>query len=394
MFRPDTLAHTALLAFLISFGPLSVDLYLPSMPEIGRALAATPGAVQLTISLYLVGFAIGQIVYGPVSDRVGRRPILIVAFLLYCAATVVCAVAPTIEVLIAARMAQALGVSGSLVVVRAVVRDLYEGARAGQQLSMMGMMMGFMPIIAPLVGGVLLTWFGWRAGFLFQFAVGALAAFLVWRFIPETYSPKKVAIRAVLANYRLIAASPVFLANLAIGALAYSGLFAWIAGSSFVMQGIAGLSPMQYAVSYAVSCVGFMVGGAIATRLVLRLGLDRTAGIGAASLALAGLGMTAGTAAGAMLPITLTLSMDFYLCGLGLLLPQTVAAAMMPFPKQAGTASSLIGFAQQCAGAIMGTLIGSTLGATAWPMTIGVAIAGTGALVLWVVTRGLRTRAD
>lgn len=391
MFRPDTLAHTALLAFLTSFGPLSVDLFLPSMPQIGETLRASPGAVQLTISLYLAGYAVGQIVYGPLSDRFGRRPVLLVSYVSFCAATMVCTLAPTIEVLIAARVAQALGVSGSLVVVRAIVRDLYEGALAGQKLSMMSMMMGFMPIVAPLIGGALLTAFGWRAGFLFQCAIGALAGILVWRFIPETHAPARIAVPAIVANYRLIAGSPMFLANLAIGSLAYSGLFAWIAGSSFVIQDITGLTPMQYAYCYAASCVGFMLGGMIATRLVMRLGLDRTAGVGAAALALAGTGMIAATAAaGVLLPLALTVSMGFYLCGLGLLLSQTVAAAMMPFPRQAGTASSLIGFAQQCAGAIMGALMSRTLETTAWPMTIGVAIAGGGALMLWLATRRLR----
>jgi DHA1 family bicyclomycin/chloramphenicol resistance-like MFS transporter len=178
MLRPDTLALTALLAFLTSFGPLSVDLYLPSMPAIAAALAAPPAHVQLTISLYLVGFAIGQVVHGPISDRIGRKPIILLSFVLYCVATLICLVSTSITVLIAGRFLQALGVSGSIVAVRAVVRDLYEGVRAGRQLSSMGVLMGFAPIIAPLTGGVLQTAFGWRAGFVFLIAVGALAGYL------------------------------------------------------------------------------------------------------------------------------------------------------------------------------------------------------------------------
>lgn len=187
MLRPDTFALTALLAFLTSFGPMSVDLYVPSMPAIAVALAAPPAHVQLTISLYLVGLAIGQIIYGPISDRFGRKPIIVLSFALYCAATLICLTSTSIAMLVAGRFLQALGVSGSIVVVRAVVRDLYEGARAGHQLSSMGMLMGFAPIIAPLTGGTLQTAFGWRAGFVFLIAIGALAGFLAWRFLPETH---------------------------------------------------------------------------------------------------------------------------------------------------------------------------------------------------------------
>src|SRR5262245_43079524 len=167
MLRPDTFVLTALLAFLTSFGPLSVDLYLPSMPAIAAALAAPPAHVQLTISLYLVGFALGQIVHGPLSDRIGRKPVIILSFAVYCAATLVCLLSTSIAVLVAGRFLQALGVAGSVVAVRAVVRDMYEGAHAGRQLSSMGMLMGFAPIMAPLVGGALQTAFGWRAGFVF-----------------------------------------------------------------------------------------------------------------------------------------------------------------------------------------------------------------------------------
>src|SRR5262249_20058069 len=177
MLRPDTFALTALLAFLTSFGPLSVDLYLPSMPAIAEALAAPPAHVQLTISLYLVGFAIGQIVYGPLSDRVGRKPIIVVSFTLYCGDTLICFMPCSIAVLVGGRFLQALGGSGSIVVVRALVRDMYEGAHAGRQLSSMGMLMGVAPIAAPLIGGALQRAFGWRAGFVFLICVGALAGF-------------------------------------------------------------------------------------------------------------------------------------------------------------------------------------------------------------------------
>jgi MFS transporter, DHA1 family, multidrug resistance protein len=390
MLRPDTFALTALLAFLTSFGPLSVDLYLPSMPAIAAALAAPPAHVQLTISLYLVGFAIGQIVYGPVSDRIGRKPIIVLSFVLYCAATLVCLASTSIAMLVAGRFLQALGVSGSVVVVRAVVRDLYEGARAGHQLSAMGMLMGFAPIIAPLTGGTLQTAFGWRAGFVFLIAIGALAGFLAWHFLPETHQARAApSLAGLLRNYARIARHRVFVANMAVGCVAYGGLFAWIAGSPFVLQFVFGFSPLAYAVAYATSCLGFVLGSTLATRLVLRLGLDRTAGLGAFACAVAAIGMLIAAIGFFPEPILIG-SMAFYLGGLGLLQSQTVAAALTPFPNDAGTASALIGFLQQCAGAIVGGIVGTLTGASVWPMSLAVAITGGGALTLWITTRRAR----
>jgi DHA1 family bicyclomycin/chloramphenicol resistance-like MFS transporter len=390
MLRPDTFALTALLAFLTSFGPLSVDLYLPSMPAIAAALAAPPAHVQLTISLYLVGFGIGQIAYGPISDRLGRKPIIVLSFVLYCAATLVCLTSTSIAMLVAGRFLQALGVSGSVVVVRAVVRDLYEGARAGRQLSSMGMLMGFAPIIAPLTGGTLQTAFGWRAGFVFLIAIGGLAGFLAWRFLPETHQVRAApSFTGLLRTYARVATHRVFLANMAVGCIAYGGLFAWIAGSPFVLQFVFGFSPFAYAVGYATSCLGFILGSTLATRLVLRLGLDRTAGLGALACAVAAVGMLVAATGFFPEPILIG-AMALYLGGLGLLQSQTVAAALTPFANDAGTASALIGFLQQCAGAFVGAIVGTLTGSSAWPMSLAVAITGAGTLALWITTRKAR----
>jgi DHA1 family bicyclomycin/chloramphenicol resistance-like MFS transporter len=391
--QPGTFALTALLGFLTSFGPLSVDLYLPSLPEVGRALGASEPRVQLTISLYLIGYAIGQMGYGPISDRFGRKPVILAAVLIYAAGTVICLASQAIEHLILGRIAQALGASGALIVTRAVVRDLYEGARAGHQLSIMGVIMGVAPIVAPIVGAVLLTLSGWRAGFVFQLGIGCIAALLVWRFLGETHRPSFTALGIIVANYRKVAVHPVFLANMVIGSLAYSGLFAWIAGLPFVLQALRGLTPLQFSICYAISSAGYLVGGILATRLVLRIGLDRTAGLGALALALAGAAALASVAIDTALPITLTASMGLCLAGMGLVLPQVMAGALTPFPHNAGTASSVMGFAQLCSGALMSIIVGNTLGNTAWPVAIGLAMAGGLALAVWAATRGLRTQA-
>src|SRR3984885_9256030 len=163
MLTPGTFALTLLLSFLTALGPLSMDMYLPSLPDIGRALHAPTLHVQLTISSYLFGFAVGQIFYGPISDRIGRKPVLLAALVLYGVASIGCAAAQSIHGLIALRFLQALGGAGAIVLARAVVRDLYSGVRASRELSLMGSITAFAPIVAPMIGGLLQTSFGWRA---------------------------------------------------------------------------------------------------------------------------------------------------------------------------------------------------------------------------------------
>ena len=175
MLRRDTLALTALLALLTAAGPMSVDMYLPSLPDIGRTFGAPVPQVQLTLSGFLLCFALGQIVYGPVSDHVGRRPVLKVALTLYIAASVGCALATSVEMLIVLRGVQALGVAGAPVLARAIVRDLYAGVRAGRELSRMGTIMALAPAVAPSIGGLLQTLFGWQANFYLMAAFGLYA---------------------------------------------------------------------------------------------------------------------------------------------------------------------------------------------------------------------------
>ena len=394
MLRPDTFALTALLALLTALGPTSVDMYLASLPEIGRALRASAGAVQLTLSVYLVGYMVGQIACGPLSDRHGRQPVLLVALAVYCLASIVCAVAPTIEVLLAARAVQALGVAGTIVLARAVVRDLYEGPRAGRELSLMAAIMALAPVGAPPIGGVLQSLFGWRSNFVFMTAAGVFAFIAVWRALPETLKFRMTAplsLAAILGSYVDLARNRVFAAYLGLLALSFGGLFAWISGSPFVLQDLLGLSAFEFSIAFAVSAVGYLIGTSLAARLVVRFGIDRTIGIGAFALAAGGLAAAASVAIGATSAVPLVLSIIVYLAGFGLVQPQSVAGAMMPFPERAGTASSLLGVVQMTSAAITGVLVGQALGTTAWPLALPVAVMGCLTLVLWALTRRIRT---
>ncbi|MCC6888326.1 MAG: multidrug effflux MFS transporter [Hyphomicrobiales bacterium] len=396
MLKPNTVSMTTLLALLTAFGPVATDMYVPSMPDIGRLLETSPAGVQLTLSSYLVGFAIGQIVYGPVSDRFGRKPTLLAALLLFCAASLACALAPTIEFLIVARACQALGGAGAIVIPRAVVRDLYSGERAVRELSRMGAIMSFAPVAAPLIGAFVQTGFGWRANFVIIVAIGVLTTLVTWRALPETLPPRDdrpVRARDMLRWYRALLASPPFLAYLGIIACSYAGLFAWISGSSFVLQNLYAVTPMGFGILFAASCIGAIAGATIASTLVMRIGLDRTIGIGVLALAGGGLAMLATLMAGLEPVSSLVVTMTLYHVGLMLAMPQSIAGAITPFAACAGTASSLIGFVQQTSAATLGAIVGHGVGQSGLPLALAIAMMGSLALLVWALTRRIRSAA-
>ncbi len=395
MLRPGTFALTALLAGMSAVGPLTTDLYLPSLPEIAQQLAASTAQVQLTISAYLVGFAVGQIVYGPISDRHGRKPVLLSGIALYCAASMACALSVSIEMLIAARFAQALGGCGGIVLSRAVVRDLYSGARAGRELSVIGAVMALAPVLAPVAGGALQTAFGWRSAFFTLVAAGIAGAGIVWLLLPETLARRAtepVSLSSMAKSYRIVARNRAYLAYLSLTASSYAGLFAWISGASFVLQDLYGLSPFAFGVAFAIGSVGYMTGSTLSARLTHRFGLDGVLGLGGCAVAAGGLAMIAAVGLGLTSAASLVLPIALYLAGLGMVLPQSIAGAMTPFGERAGAASSLLGFVQQSVAALFGAIVGMLLGQSAWPLAAGVAGAGCSTLVLWIGTRAIRAR--
>jgi len=395
MLRPDTFALTALLAALTAIGPLSTDMYMPSLPDIGLKLLATPAQVQLTLSSFLIGFAFGQVVYGPISDRHGRKPVLFAALGLFVVASAICALSTSIEMLIAARALQAFGGSGCAMLARAIVRDLYAGNRAARELSVMGSTMALAPVIAPVIGGLLQTAFGWRSNFGALLAVGIAGVATIWLLLPETLRERgdPISPAAILRSYGIVARNPAYLSYMGLATGAYAGLFAWISGASFVLQGIYGLTPMGFGIAFAFSAVGYLIGTNLAARLVMRIGLDRTTGFGCFALAAGGLGTVAALALGLTSVVSLVFPVSIYLVGLGMVLPQSIAGAMTPFPERAGVASAMFGFIQQSVAAMCGASVGLMLGHSAWPVAGAIALMGGATLLLWISTRAIRARA-
>jgi MFS transporter, DHA1 family, multidrug resistance protein len=395
MLRPGTFALTMLLAALTALGPLSIDMYLPSLPDIANVLAAPQARVQLTVSNYLIGFAVGQVFYGPLSDRYGRRPVLLAALALYVTGTGICAATQSIDPLIAARFLQGIGGSGSIVLARAIVRDLYSGVRAARELSLMGSISAFAPIVAPMIGGVLQTAFGWRASFLLMGAAAVVAIFMAGRLLPETLRrrvPEPFSLPYLIRSYGSLLRHRAFLAYLGLITVSYAGLFAWISGAPVVLQGVYGLSAVAFGFTFALGAAGYMAGAASAARLVLRLGLGRTMGLGVTLLAAGGLGLAAVVAAN--IPgIWLVAMMALYLAGMGLSMPQAMAGALTPFPDRAGTAASLMGLVQQAGAATVAAVVGNYLGSSAWPVAGVVLAMGCLAFLIWALTRGVRAGA-
>ena len=389
--RPGAHSFIAYLASLIAVGPLSTDMYLPSLPSIERDFGATTGETQLTLSAFLIGMACSQLVYGPLADRFGRKPVLLAGFALYIVASLGAALAADIDQLILLRLAQAMGGGASVVLARAVVRDLYSNEDAAQMLARMSAAMGVALALAPMLGGVLQGTLGWHSIFIFLGATGALLALVTLVGLEETLPPayrQSVKPFSILSHYRKLLGHPVYLRYLIIACLGMAGMFSYISGASFVLQKIYGFTPMGFGASFALIVGGYVGGTLLAGRLSKEVGLERTLRLGAAA---AGTGGSLAIAAMAIdeTGYLLVGAMMVYGVSVGLTLPQAIAGALTPFPEIAGTASALFGFLQSTASAIAGVVVGHSLGQTGWPMAAMIALMGLGAaLTAWMPRPG------
>ncbi len=383
MTRPDPAGRivTTLLVLLVALGPISTDLYLPALPEIGRSFTADVPTIQLTLSVYMIAFALGQLIYGPLSDRFGRRAPLIGGTALYFAASILCLVAPTIEWLIAGRLLQGIGGCAGQVIARAVVRDVHGRESAGRVLAKIAAAMGFAPAVGPAIGGLLTDAFGWAACFAALSAAGGLALLGTMLLLRETNAEpdtEPMGPRRMARNFATLLAHRQFNGFALAATASYSGLFAWISGSSFVFIEIFGLSPALYGYCFASIVVGFIAGAQIASRLTV--GPVRAVALGAAINAAGGLAMALVVVTGQAGVATVLAPMILYMVGMGIVLPMAQAGAIGPFPRKAGSASSLMGTAQYGLAAFVGLAVGHGFDMTPLPMALGVA--GSGVLAL------------
>jgi DHA1 family bicyclomycin/chloramphenicol resistance-like MFS transporter len=390
-FAPESLGTSAILIGAVALGPVSTDLYLPSLPSIGRDLGADVAATQLTLSVFLAAFALVQIPVGPLSDRFGRRPILLSGLAVYALASVACAFAPSIEMLIAARAVQAAGACAGVVLGRAVVRDIYGPDRAARMLAYIGGAVALAPMVGPIIGGLIQSLFGWRWNFgvLATFAVITLALGLGG--LPESNTrrdPRALDPSRMVANFGTLLRHRGFLGCALAVAFIYAGLFAFISGASFVLIDGLGVPPDRFGYIFAIVVIGYITGTQIAGRLTMRLGIARMVWLGGSVSLVAGgvMAVLAPLAAGSSWALAaIAAPMACYTMGAGIVMPNGQAGALAPFAHMAGAASALMGFLQMAIAALVGIVFGQIHDGTPLPMALLVAASGCCALASFVV---------
>lgn len=380
-----------LTAGLLMLQPLSTDLYLPTLPGIAEYFGVGVATVQWTLSVFVATFGAWQLIAGPLTDRVGRYPVVVGGAIAYCGASVLAMLAPTIEVLIGARLLQAAGACSCLVGARGMVRDLRSPAEGARLLASAFTIMSFAPLAGPLLGALLFVSFGWRSAFAVLAAFSLLLAAVAALRLRETNlrrNPDAMRLRPMLRNYREMSRSPAFRAYTLASTASYGGLFAFISGSSFVLMKVLGVSAVGFGAAFATMVAGYLVGTLVCRRTVARHGLQHTVCAGAALQALAGIAMAALVAAGVHLPASIVVPMFFYGIAHGMIQPPAQAGAVAPFPHSAGAAAALMGFVMMAAAALVGFWIGASYDGTMAPLAYTIcAASAASALIAFTVVR-------
>lgn len=379
---------TILLAAAVALGPLAIDMYLPALPAMGDALSADTGQVQLTLSIYMAGFALAQLICGPLADRFGRKPIMIGGFLLFAVASVVCALATNIETLILCRFLQALGGSAGPVLGRAAVRDIYSPRDAAKIMAILASIMALAPAIAPTLGGFMVVGLGWPSIFMALGGYALVMAIVVAFGIPEPMRPENrqsLRIASLWKNYRAIASDISFLGYTLTNSLTFAGLFAFLSGSSFVLIDFLGVAPQHFGLFFACIVAGYIVGNLTAIRLGSRLVPDQILVRGLV-VSVAGGGLMAALAAAQIYSVwAVILPQTLFMIGVGMVLPQTMAGALANFPRMAGSASALFGFTQMVVAATVGALVGYFHDGTSLVMAAVIATCAIAALASYLL---------
>jgi DHA1 family bicyclomycin/chloramphenicol resistance-like MFS transporter len=376
-----------LLGALSAFGPLSIDMYLPALPQLADDLHAAPSLVQLTLTACLLGLATGQLIGGPISDARGRRGPLLAGLAVYVIASALCALAPSVGVLVALRFVQGAAGAFGIVIGRAVVRDLHEGRAAAALFAALILVNGVAPILAPIVGAGVLHVTTWRGVFAVLTVIGALLLAAAAASLGETLPAGERhpgGLRATLRTFRGLLAERAFVGCVLSSGLAFAAMFAYISGSPFVLQKVYGASPTVFSLLFALNGLGIVLAGRLSSRLsaahdpavLLRAGLLATAVGGAALLVC----VLAGAGLGGVLP-----SLFVSVASIGVIVPNAAALALAGHRSTAGSASGLLGVAQFALGALAAPLVGLAGEDTAVPMAVVIATLGAAALATFTL---------
>ncbi|HWK47591.1 MAG TPA: multidrug effflux MFS transporter [Stellaceae bacterium] len=388
MLLPGSRGFVILLGAFTALSALSIDMSLPALPLLMRLFATTPAAAQWTLSGFLLGFAGGQLVCGPAADRFGRRPVLLVGLAIFTLGTLGCAASQTMEQLIACRVISGIGACVGPILSRTIVRDLFDRAVGAHILSAITLVMAVAPLLAPTLGGYFVEFLNWRLIFVVIGVFGAVVFGVAWRRLPESIAARDVHAlrpRRLAANYWRFLSTRSSMGYAIVNCLAFSGLFCYISGSPFVLIEVFGVPTPLFGYIFALPALALMI-GSTANRLMLRrLTPETILQVGLGIIALCGLGIATAARfdlaglAGVMVPMT------GYVFAIGILLPNSTAAAMEPLSEMAGVASSLLGFLQMAGAGLVGYLLSMFYDHTALPMSVSVAALGLAACAAYYI---------
>lgn len=376
-----------ILGSLSAFGPLSIDMYLPSLPSLSRDLGASASAAQLTLSACLLGLAVGQVIAGPLSDTLGRRRPLLVGLVAYILASLFCVVAPSISILIGLRLVQGTAGAAGIVIARAIVRDKYSGIAVARFFAILMLVSGIAPIAAPVIGGLLLRFTSWRGVFIILAILVTLMLLAVITGLGETLPPERRQsgeLRTTLATFRRLLTDRLFVGYTLSCGLSFAAMFSYISGSPFVIQDIYGLSPQAFSLIFGTNALGIGMMGQVSGRLVGRVSPRRLLAGALTAIAIGGAALLLAVIASSGL-IGILPALFVVVASQGMVFPNATALAMADYPRTAGSASALLGVLQFALGAAIAPLVGVAGPTTALPMAVVIAALGVSALGIFAL---------
>ncbi|MFT3877477.1 MAG: multidrug effflux MFS transporter [Propioniciclava sp.] len=381
-----------LLMLLTVFGPISMDLYLPVLPALTDELGATTSAAQLTVTACLIGLAVGQVIAGPLSDRFGRRGPLIIGTIAYVITSALCALSPSIELLILARLVQGLAGAVGIVIAQAAGRDVYEGGALIRYYGRLTVLGGLAAIVGPLIGGQLARFTDWRGLFFFLAGIGAVLLVAVLIIFGETL-PSQLrtsgGLKQTGRDFRTLLADRLFLGAVLVSGFVNAALFAYLSGATYILQGIYGLSPQEYSLAFGLNSAGFMVFGYVAGRAAERWSERGTLVIGIVMTAIGALGLLATGLWNLSLWVVIV-SLLIMVSGVAVTSPPTTSLALANYPQLAGTASSVLGCTRFGFGGIAAPLVGLGGACTVLPLGIVTVVSVVLAVIAQIALVGAR----
>ncbi|MDQ5851077.1 MAG: Bcr/CflA family multidrug efflux MFS transporter [Chloroflexota bacterium] len=378
---------TIILGALGAIAPLSIDMYLPALPALGRTFGTGASQIQLTLSAFVLGLALGQIVAGPLSDTLGRRRPLLVGLAGYVVTSLLCLLAPSAGALVALRFVQGAAGAAGIVIASAVVRDLYAGVAAARFFSLLMLVSGLAPILAPIIGAQVLRFTSWQGVFIVLAVLGTLLLLAVATGLRETLPRERRqrgGIRATVTTFRRLLADRAFLGYTLASGLAFAAMFAYISGSPFVLQEIYRVSPQQFSLLFGMNAVGLVVASQVNARLVGRVAPRRLLAGGLLAQAGGALVLLAVVTSGTIGLAGVVPALFVVVASLGFVRPNATMLALAGHPHIAGSAAALIGVLQFAIGAVAAPIAGLG-GLTALPMAAVIAALSGGALAVLVL---------